>query len=416
MPIELDDLVRTGPGTIAGRYLRSFWQPVMRSEDLLPGNAHPVRIMSEDFTLYRGHSGKAQLVAARCPHRLTRLHMGWVEGDDIRCLYHGWKFDADGQCVHQPGEREAFTRSTRIASFPTEEYLGLVWCYLGEGHAPPMRRYPDFERPGLLSVGIPERWPCNFFNRLDNATDLFHVLATHRETMAREANVAPQGVDGGWLAPECKFAETDYGIETTMKGASGSTSYFHFLMPNTNAIAAHTGRVEGFRDGSRQWKAEMFIRVPIDDEHCVSFPMALIDVHGEEAERVRAQRDKARRELDAEALIERQAQAIIAGTMRIGDMDPRMSAFYSFLVEDYACQVGQGPIADRANERLGQIDQGVVMLRRMWMRELTAFAEGRPTKPWAVPQGLIDKTEPQPSLAAGQPSALLSTQSHPESA
>jgi 5,5'-dehydrodivanillate O-demethylase len=400
MQATLDDLVRTGPDTVAGRYLRSFWQPVMRSEDLVAGVAQPLRLMGEDFTVYRGASGKAQVVAPRCPHRLTRLHMGWVEGDEIRCLYHGWKFDAAGQCVHQPGEREAFTKGTRIASYPTAEYLGLIWAYLGEGEVPPMRRYPDFERPGLLSVGLPERWPCNYFNRLDNATDLVHVLSTHKETMAREKGIPPQGMEGEWRVPEIKFAETAYGIETTMKGQSGGVSYFHFLMPNTNAIAAHVGRVEGYRDGTRHWKAEMFIRVPVDDTNCISFPIALLDVHGEEAERVREQRDRARAELVPERLIEENAEAVIAGRMSIRDMDPRMNAYYSFLVEDYACQVGQGPIADRTHERLGQNDGGAVMLRKIWLRELAAFAEGRATKQWAVPDGLIDKTQPQPSRAS----------------
>jgi len=398
MKPELDDLLHTGPGTIAGRYLRAFWQPVMRAEDLPAGSAKPVRILGEDFTVYRGASGIAQVVAPHCPHRLTRLHMGWVEEDQIRCLYHGWKFDATGQCTHQPGEREAFTRGTRIAAYPTAEYLGLVWAYFGEGDAPPMRRYPDFERPGLLSVGIPERWPCNVFNRLDNATDIFHVLATHRETMARESGLPPQGIDGGWETPEVKFAETGFGIESTVKGKSGATSYFHFLMPNTNAIAAHVGRVEGYRDGSRYWKAEMFIRVPVDDEHCISFPLALIDVFGDEARKVLERRDQARAELDPERLIARNAQAVIDGTMRIGEMDPRMSAYYSFLVEDYACQVGQGSMPDRSHERLGQIDQGVALMRKIWLRELAAFAEGRPAKEWVVPAGLVDKTQPQPSF------------------
>ena len=79
-----------------------------------------------------------------------------------------------------------------------------------------------------------------------------------------------------------------------------------------------------------------------------------------------------------------------------------MSAYYSFLVEDYACQVGQGAIADRGRERLGQIDQGVALVRKIWLRELAAFAEGRPVKQWEVPAGLADKTQPQPSWVQPQ--------------
>lgn len=397
MQATMNDLVHTGPGTLAGRYLRSFWQPVMRSEDLAAGVAKPLRIMSEDFTIYRGRSGRAQVLAARCPHRQTRLHLGWVEDDDIRCRYHGWKFDPTGQCNYQPGEREAFTRGTRVKTYPTQEYIGLVWAYFGEGDAPPMRRYPDFERRGVLSISPPEVWPCNLWNRLDNGPDLFHVLYTHKETFSREGNIAPPGVDGA-AAIKIVASETDFGIESELSGIGPGVSYFHFLMPNTNAIAAHVGRVEGDKE-ARYWRAEMFIRVPIDDEHSISFPIMLVDIDpdSDEARRFVEKRDRIRAELNPEALIQQNAEAVLAGEMSIDQMDHRMNAYYSFLVEDYACQVGQGPIADRSQERLGQIDQGTVMLRKLWLREMTALAEGRPTKQWTVPPGLADRTQPQPS-------------------
>ena len=96
---------RTGPGTLAGRYLRQFWQPVFNSDELPAGRAKPIRIMSEDFTLYRGQGGVAHVVAQRCTHRSTLLNTGWVEGDDLRCLYHGWKFNGDGQCIERPQEK-----------------------------------------------------------------------------------------------------------------------------------------------------------------------------------------------------------------------------------------------------------------------------------------------------------------------
>ena len=91
--MDFDKFVHTGPGTIAGRFLRRFWQPVGCSHDLLAGQALPIRILDEEFTLYRGDSGTAFLVGNRCAHRGTQLSAGWVEGDCIRCFYHGWKYD-----------------------------------------------------------------------------------------------------------------------------------------------------------------------------------------------------------------------------------------------------------------------------------------------------------------------------------
>src|SRR5262245_18670052 len=88
------DIATTKPGTPGGIFMRQFWHAIGRSIDLPAGRAVPLRIMSEDYTLFRGQSGgKAQIMAQRCPHRGALLHLGWVEGDEIRCVYHGWKFN-----------------------------------------------------------------------------------------------------------------------------------------------------------------------------------------------------------------------------------------------------------------------------------------------------------------------------------
>ncbi len=92
----LRKLTETSPGTDMGRLLRRFWHPVSTSANVPAGKARAIRILSEDLTLYRGTSGKPYLVAGFCPHRLTRLHTGWVEGEQVRCIYHGWKFDGTG--------------------------------------------------------------------------------------------------------------------------------------------------------------------------------------------------------------------------------------------------------------------------------------------------------------------------------
>ena len=106
------DFAHTGPDALAGQYMRRFWHPILRSDDLPPGRAKPIRIMGEDLTLYRGETkspsplegerggrGAVHCVAFRCAHRGTQLSTGWVEGDNLRCFYHGWKYDGSGQCV-----------------------------------------------------------------------------------------------------------------------------------------------------------------------------------------------------------------------------------------------------------------------------------------------------------------------------
>src|SRR5215218_5991874 len=145
VPNDWADFVHTGPGTLAGRYLRRFWQPVYRAQDLLPGRTMPIRIMGEELTLYRGEGGAPHQTAFRCAHRGTQLSVGWVEGDCIRCRYHGWRYDARGQCVEQPDEAKPFSHKVKIKSYPTIEYLGLIFAFLGDGEPPPVRRFADFE-------------------------------------------------------------------------------------------------------------------------------------------------------------------------------------------------------------------------------------------------------------------------------
>lgn len=164
--VNFMDFYYTGPETLAGRYMRRFWHPVYRAEDLKPGWAKPIRIMSEEFTLYRGETGEPHVTAFRCPHRLAQLSVGWIEDDCIRCRFHGWKFDSSGQCVEQPAEKESFAEKVSIRTCPTKEYLGLIFAYFGAGDPPPLPRYPDFEKDGLWVETYVR--PCNFVNNLEN--------------------------------------------------------------------------------------------------------------------------------------------------------------------------------------------------------------------------------------------------------
>ena len=89
--LQFPDLEQFGPDAPAGQYLRRFWQPVARASELPSGRAKPIEILGEKFTVYRGEGGTPHVVAFRCPHRGTQLSLGWVEGDSLRCRYHGWR-------------------------------------------------------------------------------------------------------------------------------------------------------------------------------------------------------------------------------------------------------------------------------------------------------------------------------------
>jgi 5,5'-dehydrodivanillate O-demethylase oxygenase subunit len=364
------DFAHTGPGTLAGRYLRLFWQPVQRAVDLPAGRAKPIRIMSEDFTLYRGEGGQPHLLAFRCAHRGTQLSTGWVEGDQLRCFYHGWKYDASGQCVEQPAEPEPFCQRIKIRSYPVQEYLGLIFAYLGEGEPPPLPRYPDFEAEGILDHRPAGIRACNFFQRMENSPDPVHLAFVHRRSP-----FADSGLIG---IPQPSGEETSYGIEIRATRPNGKTRITHLHMPNINMIANSDSDPD--EEAPPGTSINLSWRVPLDDEHTLGFNVSHLPLTGQAAERYRARRsERARggprpREL---------AEAILRGELHIDDIEDKTNIVG---IEDYVAQVGQGSIVARENDHLGRSDILVLLYRQIWERELRALAEGRSLKQWHRPE------------------------------
>ncbi len=380
-----DDLFSTKPGTLAGRYLRTFWQPVFRSEDLARERAYPIRIMGEDLVVYRGSSGRAHLAQGYCPHRATQISTGWVEGEAIRCRYHGWKFDEDGSCSERPGEDPAFSSRVRLQTYPVQEYLGLVFAYLGEGEPPPMRRFTDFERSGVLECGPPEFWPCNYYNRIDNAADIMHLMYTHRLSVERAGH--------HWRleTPASSAEETEYGVRSSEVRPGRPTAYAHFHMPNINQIRSRA-RIEGtMADAAKLWGDRLFWRVPVDDNNCVSYVLDYFPLFGAEAAAYSGRRrDTQQHGLDA---INKTGASILRGESRIEDLGTDLSIYKTFWIEDYCVQVGQKPISNSRSEHHGRIDGGVLLVRKLWRRELEALANGRPLTRWLTPAGLAEMSE-----------------------
>jgi 5,5'-dehydrodivanillate O-demethylase oxygenase subunit len=371
--MDFDDFVHTGPKSIAGRYLRKFWQPVCCSYELQVGQALPIRIMDEDFTLFRGESGTAQLVGPRCAHRGTQLSVGWVEGDCIRCFYHGWKYDGSGQCVEQPAEAETFPPKIRIPSYPVKEYIGLIFAYLGEGEPPPLPRYPRLESPDIsLDVAGLKRI-CNYFNNIDNSLDNAHVRFVHR----RHRDAAQDQVVLG--DPTISVEESEWGITRYVKYPDGKDLTFFFGMPNINFI---NGQVV---DPVIKRADVLVFKVPVDDKNHIHFEVraiALTGEHGrawiEERRKLRAKAERDRPEL---------VRTILAGKLRLSEVDPNRIDFV--MLEDEIAQTGQGAIAVRSNEHLGRSDRGVFLLRKIWERELRNLAEGRPIKQWIYQPDMV---------------------------
>lgn len=355
--------------------MRMFWHPVYLARELKPRQPMPIKIMSEDFTLYRGESGKPYAVEFRCAHRGTQLSLGWVEGECIRCFYHGWKFDGTGQCVEQPAESTPFASKVKIRSYPTEEYLGLIFVYLGEGVAPPLPRYSELEEEGVLDASSYVR-QCNYFNSLDNGIDEVHVAFTHAKSGFTSYGLNQR-------LPEVDAQETEYGLVQYGTRSDGVVRVTHQLMPNILYIKGSPNNAES------GWRDAFAWRVPIDDVSHQSFNVMLVHVTGEAAQRYREQQERRLARLSGLASAHEVSAAILAGKLRIQDLEDRPDLIN---IQDHVAQGGQGAIADRANERLGRSDIAVILLRKIWERELRALVEGKALKKWQQSEKLTATT------------------------
>jgi 5,5'-dehydrodivanillate O-demethylase len=359
------DFAHVGPGPLAGRYLRRFWHPVLLARDLKPGRALPVRIMGEDFTLYRGEAGAVHAVAFRCAHRGTQLSTGWVEGDNIRCFYHGWTYGPDGQCVEQPAEPEPFCQRIKIRSYPVEEYLGLIFVYQGEGEPPPLLRFPEFESGGILENSSYTRM-CNYFNQLESNMDEVHVAFVHRASAFTDTGLNQD-------IPTISGEETEYGVVKHGHRKGQPTRTSHFFWPNALMIAGSTGASNGTESQNIAW------RVPIDDYHHKSFNVSWLPLSGAEAERYRARQAERRQALVGLPTSQEIADMVLRGEAHADDFRTRPDVVG---IQDNVAQAGQGVIIDKSIEHLGRSDNMVVAFRHIWERELRALDEGRPLKEW----------------------------------
>ena len=163
-------LCRVGPGTPMGRMMREYWVPALLSEEMPDPDGAPVRVrlLGEDLIAWRNTDNSVGLMQNACPHRGASMFFGRNEENGLRCVYHGWKFDVDGNCVEQMNEPEPFAHKVHVTAYPTVERGGLVCGWRCRGVE---RLYFDAERfaayPGgaelntchaLASLGLRCAW------------------------------------------------------------------------------------------------------------------------------------------------------------------------------------------------------------------------------------------------------------------
>src|SRR5438270_8160035 len=138
---ENELITRVGPGTPMGNFLREYWVPAMLSAELPGPDSDPLRVLllGERLIAWRDSNGKVGLLANNCPHRGASLFFGRNEECGLRCVYHGWKYDVDGNCVDMPNEppESNFKDKIQHLAYPCEERGGVAWTYLGPAEKRP---------------------------------------------------------------------------------------------------------------------------------------------------------------------------------------------------------------------------------------------------------------------------------------
>jgi len=221
------------PGSPLGDMFRRYWQPVgLSSEVTSGGKPKQVKVMGEDLVLFRDDRGRPGLLGLHCSHRLTSLAYGRVEDGGIRCPFHGWLYDVEGKCLHQPAEPEPFTDKFRHLAYPCQELGGLIFSYIGpKDKMPLLPRYEVLVREDGTRKADYYLINSNYLQNVEGAVDSVHFSYLHMNNWSKVKHRL-----ASMPKPQIEFVETDYGIwqksrlPNISQGSVGLT-YAHFFMP-----------------------------------------------------------------------------------------------------------------------------------------------------------------------------------------
>ena len=179
-------LTNVEKGSPMGEVFRRFWIPAVLSEELSGPDCAPVEItlLGEHLVVFRDTDGKVGLMDKYCPHRGAPMFYGRNEECGLRCVYHGWKFDVDGNCTDMPNapEGSAFKDKIKIVAYPCVEAGGLIWTYMGPAESKPP--FPEFEwckTPEDHRYVNKFKLECNYLQAMEGDYDPGHGPFLHTE-------------------------------------------------------------------------------------------------------------------------------------------------------------------------------------------------------------------------------------------
>ncbi len=350
-------LTSVGPGSPCGEYMRRFWHPVMKTEDLsdLP---KLLRHLGEDLVIFQDKSGRYGLVHKHCPHRNASLEFGILTEQGIRCCYHGWEFDIDGTIIRAPAESDdtRIRENVCLGAYPVKEFRGLIFAYLGPPEkCPEFPFYDTFEIEDGELVPYEVTMPCNWLQIAENSMDPMHVVYLHTRV-----NIV-QFTEKLGIHPSTDYRERPYGLFYTKARRVND-----FIWISTNDVIfpnfTQAGSVYNNTDGTqaKYFGRNSFTRwvVPVDDTHTSVLAFRHFN------ERTEPSSPESR---TAEAL-----ERIDIGELRSRPYEERQRN-----PGDYEAFIGQGAIASGNKMNLGESDEGVILYRKRLRKEIRKVQKGK---------------------------------------
>jgi phthalate 4,5-dioxygenase oxygenase subunit len=381
---EENELVtRVGPGTPTGRLMRRYWLPALLSTELPGPDCAPVRVklLDEALVAFRDTNGRAGILEEHCPHRLASLFLGRNEERGLRCVYHGWKFDVEGNCLEQMNEPESFANKIHAVAYPVIEQGGVIWTYMGPAEKRPPAPDYEYTRVPASHRAVSKVWErCNWLQALEGGIDTSHAPILHRALKAGAGGIAMSSAFVQGSAPVLEVDLTDYGYRYTGIRRLGEAQQYvrgyHFVMPFTQLRPQQV--VNNGLGGNRTVVAGHHW-VPIDDHNCMvwNWHYSFGDEPLDEGQMTMNDAGNGPKHVDA-------AHGYRAyGNARndwLLDRDRQKSETFTGIdgvnAQDRAVQESMGPIINRTREHLGPADKAIITARRLVLDAIRTVAEG----------------------------------------
>lgn len=383
---ENDLLTRVEGDAPMGQLMRRYWIPVCLSEEVGEADGAPVaaRVLGEDLVAFRDTDGRLGVLDAHCPHRRASLVLGRNEEGGLRCLYHGWKMDVEGNVLEMASEPASSGLCSKVkhTAYPCEEAGGFVWAYMGPRESMPPFEAPAFAPTPTARVSIVKvHVDANWAQILEGAIDSAHSSSLHSTDMPPARVDGAKATGKAWprpstdKAPRLQLQHTPFGFRYAAIRRPIMNSATHDYIRVSLFVAPFTVLIP-----PNNLYNLANVNVPCDDTSTTFYFIAWSDQPGGGID-VEAWRKfcgaqpgvdldhrwRKKRNQDNFYLQDRQA-------MKLGNF----TGIRGIPMQDMAMWETMGPIADRSKERLGASDLAIVEFRRVMVEAARAFGRGEP--------------------------------------